>query len=187
MALVHPTKYLQWPHVADTGLLCLEEVVADDSQPVEVTKAVLRSSLELISKCQNEDFIEREFRREFVSYWDRTAGHENCLVRSLLDPTTITKRISSYRLSIGGDVPILVAYAPDDLKIRYRHASSQDPSGRTFQSVVHLTRNAPVQLDKIPTNFADLFEWIASQSATAYGIVLGLLREQLRFVVVLSA
>ncbi|WP_340676198.1 ThiF family adenylyltransferase [Paraperlucidibaca sp.] len=77
--------YLKWPHIEPQGLLCLP------SRPVPlvgVEEAIHRAivdSLDLLRSCQNQEFIKRELRREFISYWQRSANKSSPPVRSLLN------------------------------------------------------------------------------------------------------
>jgi sulfur-carrier protein adenylyltransferase/sulfurtransferase len=62
--------YLRWPHVEKQGVLCLPLLVA----PLAAVEAVLLRTLDdaekLVNSCATDPaFVESEFTREFLSYW----------------------------------------------------------------------------------------------------------------------
>lgn len=76
-------NYLKWPHVEPEGLLCLPERPPPSCSLVDSVQATLSDSLDLIRLCQDGSYVDAEFRKEFLSYWDRLANGSP--VRSLLD------------------------------------------------------------------------------------------------------
>lgn len=87
VVLVDRPKFLSWPHVDEDGSLCLlpDNAEIDFTRPVDVTKTVLASAAELV-----EDLVAtgrpEDFRAEFNTYWERSAGRRKRRVYSLLAP-----------------------------------------------------------------------------------------------------
>lgn len=80
--------YFKWPHVDEkNGLLCLPKNVAPIKNIKEVIHLLICDALELIEHCKSSDFLLHEFRREFLSYWERADNLNNGVVpvRSLLN------------------------------------------------------------------------------------------------------
>ncbi|MGE9742786.1 E2/UBC family protein, partial [Acinetobacter baumannii] len=74
--------FLKWPHVEPNGLLCLPVENSDGIE--EKIYKNLFNAIELIENCQNsEQFREKEFQDEFISYWNHSTG--SVKINSLLD------------------------------------------------------------------------------------------------------
>jgi hypothetical protein len=84
-------KYLQWPHVEEGGLLCLEAPFPPTLGIVEAAVEALQAACALIDQCQDVAFVKSELQREFLSYWNRSP-HAEKKVRSLLNPTNHSAR-----------------------------------------------------------------------------------------------
>lgn len=82
--------FLKWPHVEPNGLLCLPVENSDGIE--EKIYKNLFNAIELIENCQNsEQFREKEFQDEFISYWNHSTG--SVKINSLLDINNTTSRL----------------------------------------------------------------------------------------------
>lgn len=70
---LHKDLCLSLPHVEETGKVCLGvEAAPDDyADPVQAIGRVLSAFEHFLTKCNDEDWIVSEFRRECWSYWVR--------------------------------------------------------------------------------------------------------------------
>ncbi|QEY13281.1 ThiF family adenylyltransferase [Cellvibrio sp. KY-YJ-3] len=87
--------YTKWPHVDDvTGLLCLPKKNAPNGDVHAAIYSSFFEAMVLIEKCQNPDFLKEEFRREFLSYWERreNIAEDSIPIRSLLDLNNTNSR-----------------------------------------------------------------------------------------------
>lgn len=92
MAYKSEDCYLKWPHVEPLGLLCLPLRPAPLGDiEVAIHRAIV-DSLDLISSCHDDAFVRHELRREFISYWQRSASKGSKPVWSLLDVENRTSR-----------------------------------------------------------------------------------------------
>lgn len=73
VALSGERRFLIWPHVEVDELLCLPSQALRPSKPFEMIDAALAAAAALISDCATSPDLNREFQREFVSYW-----HQHC-------------------------------------------------------------------------------------------------------------
>lgn len=106
-------QYLTWPHVEPGGLLCLPRLPPPTTGLTDAIETSLRDAIELVARCQDPAYIDREVRREFISYWNRSSDAKAVDLFSLLDATNRTPRhISVWR----GAGYALVGEEPDQLR-----------------------------------------------------------------------
>ena len=82
VALASEDKFLEWPHVEKSGLLCLPILPLDSAHPEEMARSVLDAACDLINSCLSNP-IASEFGREFVLYWNQSCDDVKS-VRSLI-------------------------------------------------------------------------------------------------------
>lgn len=78
--------FLRWPHVEPGGLLCLPQIAPPTAGIEAAIKTGLLNAIALVRQCEDSAFVDAELRREFISYWNRSASKGSTRVRSLLDP-----------------------------------------------------------------------------------------------------
>lgn len=74
-----------WPHVEDNGLLCLPAGATPAADLGAAIAGALRSAVDLVTQCGDASFRQREFEREFLSYWGRSVARDSRPVKALLD------------------------------------------------------------------------------------------------------
>lgn len=80
-----------WPHVEPGGLLCLKETLIG-ACPGERILQLIEDAIELLSF--DENYAEKEFRREFATYWDQKSSNESQVrMYSLVSLTKQTKKV----------------------------------------------------------------------------------------------
>lgn len=91
-------KALEWPHVERHELLCLlpTNTVASPNNPVGVAKEILAIARQFVRDHDTES-TDREFRREFQSYWRLATTEGAPVFRSLVDSKGPSRKISVYR------------------------------------------------------------------------------------------
>lgn len=80
---------LVWPHVEAKGRLCLPAPTwsvftdAPDALGNTVDEAIYKA-IQLSKHCQDPEYCQSEFQKEFVSYWWRFSGDETAILRLFL-------------------------------------------------------------------------------------------------------
>lgn len=80
--------YFKWPHVDEkSGILCLPKKLPPISSVESAINLSIIEAIELVDQCQDPEFLINEFKREFLSYWERTENisKDSVPVRSLLN------------------------------------------------------------------------------------------------------
>lgn len=97
-SLTERSLYLKWPHVEEDGVLCLypDGAALDNSQPVLMVRAVLKSACQLIEKCIDGSSI-GDFGAEFHPYWGRCTSSQAKVFLSLLSPCGPSRIIKVWR------------------------------------------------------------------------------------------
>jgi len=153
--------YLKWPHVEQEGVLCLPEAVASAGVE-EAISAAITDAIDLVEQCGDQDFIDKELRREFLSYWNRSRHDDANRVCSLLVPTNHdTREIAVWY----GENYILVGETPEQVRswLQYR--------GRTEFSeispgVFGFLDQAPIP--PFPKRPVALFSFLKEHCSSAY-------------------
>ncbi len=98
VALADRPSWFPWPHIENDGVLCLlpgsSEIVS--STPVEVTKCLLGSAVQLIEDSVNGRNQE-DFRAEFLSYWAGVVDLHAAKFRSLVTPRLPSRIVRVWR------------------------------------------------------------------------------------------
>jgi sulfur-carrier protein adenylyltransferase/sulfurtransferase len=117
--------YLKWPHVEPHGLLCLRRVRAPAAALEDAIVATLSDALALVDECQDPKFADKEFRHEFLSYWNRSAHEDEKPVFSLLDVTDKKPRqVAVWH----GRFYTLVGETADQVRSRLKNGGKTDTS-----------------------------------------------------------
>jgi sulfur-carrier protein adenylyltransferase/sulfurtransferase len=181
VALVEPKKFLEWPHVEESGLLCLDDIPVLPERPEEMARDALSQACDLILKCHNELFRQSEFRREFVSYWTKGRSNSKQQVWSLLGANCITKKVCFMPLSRS----FIVAEGRDDLELWHgnRFPNASKPP---VEYGLHLALPEGLLHNEIPDRAQSFFEWVRVHSQPAHAIVSEIASKQERIVILIS-
>ncbi|WP_081851997.1 ThiF family adenylyltransferase [Pseudorhizobium marinum] len=96
-ALVDHPGRLTWPHVEGDGVLCLlsNSHDADLDDPVNVIDHLIARSCKLIDDLLHGEIIERDFKEEFLTYWNYDLNDPR-RVYSLVSPEGPTRGIFAW-------------------------------------------------------------------------------------------
>ena len=98
-ALVDHPPFMTWPHVESDGILCLLPNMAecDPDDPYTVAENLLWRSVRLIEQLHEGSIIERDFREEFLTYWDYKTHQDGKRLFSLLTPAPPSRVVQVWR------------------------------------------------------------------------------------------
>ncbi|TAY98660.1 ThiF family adenylyltransferase [Rhizobium leguminosarum] len=117
-ALVDHPGRLTWPHVETDGVLCLlsnsHDMDLDD--PVNVIDNLMARSCDLIGRLIEGAIIERDFKQEFLTYWNYDLN-DTRRIHSLVEPRGPTREIFAWH----GRSMSVVAETEEALQTWLRH------------------------------------------------------------------
>lgn len=98
-ALVDHPESMTWPHVESDGVLCLLPNMAewDPDDPPEVAMDLLNRSVRLIEELLEGTIVDRDFREEFVTYWEYKAHSRGANLFSLIAPGPPSRLVQVWR------------------------------------------------------------------------------------------
>ncbi|OAP38440.1 hypothetical protein AU381_23015 [Sinorhizobium glycinis] len=117
-ALVDHPGRLTWPHVESDGVLCLlsNSHDMDVTDPVNIIDNLMARSCDLIDQLLDGAIIERDFKEEFLTYWNYDLNDPR-RVHSLLDPKGPTREIYVWH----GTSMTVVGESEDQLRAWLKH------------------------------------------------------------------
>ncbi|MXZ28657.1 ubiquitin-activating enzyme [Candidatus Poribacteria bacterium] len=107
-ALVDHPPFMTWPHVESDGIMCLLPNMAecDPDDPCAVAENLLGRSVQLVEDLLEGSIIERDFREEFLTYWQYKSHEDGTRFFSLLTPEPPSRVVRVWRddgLEIAGE------------------------------------------------------------------------------------
>jgi len=162
IALKSRDIYLKWPHAERGGLLCLPRLAATTTNLNAVIAATIGDALALIEKCADPDFVTDEFRREFVSYWNRGEHDKAKPIFSLLDPRDEHARLTAVWF---GRRSTLVGETPGQVRRWYKNRFAEDGATRFAAGIFGFLDQAPAP--PFPQRPGDLFALLAAHCPQA--------------------
>lgn len=141
IALKSRDIYLKWPHVEQGGLLCLPRLAAPASNLEAVIATTIGDALALIEKCADPAFVMDEFRREFVSYWNRGEHDKAKPTWSLLNPANRAARHTAVWF---GRALTLVGETPDQVSGWFKNHFGSGNAPEIVAGVFGFLDEAPV-------------------------------------------
>ena len=107
-ALVDHPPFMTWPHVERDGILCLLPDMAecDPDDPYAVAENLLNRSVRLVEELLEGTIVERDFREEFLTYWEYKVHAGGSHLFSLIAPEPPSRVVRVWRgkdLEIVGD------------------------------------------------------------------------------------
>lgn len=157
--------YLRWPHVELAGLLCLPGLPAPIANLEEAITFTIEDAVALVDKCADPKFVEEELRKEFLSYWNRSANSRSKPVRSLLDPGNHATRVIAVWY---GDSYVIVGESPDQIESWLKNRGKKD-SIKTVPGVFGHLDTAPIF--PFPENVRALSNLLGSSKADVQSVL----------------
>tara|TARA_R110002094_G_scaffold221560_1_gene197188 strand:+ start:17697 stop:19370 length:1674 start_codon:yes stop_codon:yes gene_type:complete len=153
VALPDDSKYLQWPHVEDHGVLCLPETWVPAEDLESAIKTSLIDAIDLVKNCRSDAFIAAESKKEFISYWNRGRDVSAGRLRSLLDADNGDHRF----ISLWRGKKYIVVGENDKQISQWLDHSGIDSSGPYEQAVyLSLNEGPGLPLPQAPKQFLDI-------------------------------
>lgn len=167
LAWVNAPAFPSIPHVEDDGLLCIFSPIDEFNrqQPVGIVQRLLGSAAEIFENgfagLNREDF-----RSEFLSYWNPTASGKP--VRSLLDPSGPSRRISVWR----GKTIVLAAENSNEIRrwLANVHGKRAVALARIEKAPL-IWSNQPLLPESYPSKPADLHHIVALADENAAPLI----------------
>lgn len=154
--------YLKWPHVEQEGVLCLPHEAVASAGVEEAISATINDAINLVEQCGDQDFIDKELRREFLSYWNRSRHDDANRVCSLLDPTNHdTREIAVWY----GQAYTLVGETAEQVRSWLQNRGRVKPSD-IYQGVFGFLDQAPIP--PFPKHPVELFSFLEEHCSSAY-------------------
>lgn len=156
LALFDPPPLLTWPHVEEKGLICVFQnaLSYDINQPEAVVAELLEQGIQLLQSNVDGN-VGAEFRREFVSYWNRDVADAEIHTWSLLAPERRHRRIhvwSDKRMRIVAD---------DEASLRRWLTHSEVPfGGKGIGRGALIWLDVPLVPAEYPASAADLYRLV---------------------------
>lgn len=178
-----PDLAFVWPHVEDHGVMCLpaDPILPDD--PAEMSRAALDAACKLI-EVNLGGIDDQEFRREFISYWNRTVAIDERQVRSLLTPSGPSRKVAVWH-ETNYD---LVGETTEQLERWLKHVAANRPQeGFSFYPGVLAWLQRPPAPAEFPRTVAGLREFLRTFAPDAVPILEAMLPGQKTAIIVLAA
>lgn len=148
-----------WPHVEGQGILCLPALNPSVEHPAGLVNTLLHHAIKFVTDFKaDETLAERDFRKEFISYWGRQKDSE-ARVWSLLDPESETQEVFIGPTKRG---EYFVSPSKEEAIswLRNRHSTDQTPSMVTglyiklAQAPIPPFPNSIIEMEKFITTYA---------------------------------
>lgn len=113
LALTPPPRLLEYPHIEEDGVFCIDEEGqtsrAIDQSEVDALR-LISEGIDLMGRLSDPKFREDEFRKEFLSYWSRAYNlKRKPLIYSILSLDRPSGEIAIWKHREGKDETWLVA------------------------------------------------------------------------------
>ncbi len=190
IVLVSPNRQLHWPlvhdvwpHVEDRGRLCLprDPVVVDD--PVMMIARSISAACNLVDmNSPQPDFA--EFRREFVSYWNRSLRPKSKKIRSLVNPSGQSRKVHAWS---GPDFDLIAESVSEIERWLMCQGISRPANGFPISSAIFAMLAEPPAPHEFPDNAIFCRNWLRSTAPSALSIIESMLPKQKDIIVLLAA
>lgn len=149
--------FLKWPHVEKLGVLCLPETPLALNDFESSINDSLYHAVQLVTDCQqNQQYVDDELRREFLSYWGQSANNKATKILSLLDPNNKTSCIIFVWY---GSRFTLVADTEDQIQSWLEHHGNlKKQKISVIPALFGKLNNAPIP--PFPENAPQLYNWL---------------------------
>lgn len=181
-ALSSGTRVPGCPHIEDNGLICLPPRPATPRDPISAVQHAVEDACGLLEDFESN--ADAEFRREFISYWNRTVRSNETPIYSLLQVPFDAATIFLWQ----GTRSDIVASSRDDILRHLGHLRIGVPQGgfATSSALAVPLQRAPTP-EEIPTVSAAFADWLRSEAPVALGELERLSQRQASVTCVFSA
>lgn len=171
VALVNPPPPLTWPHVEESGLLCLlpNSTAASHRDAAGVVRRVLADAYSLVSDSLDgrtrDDFLD-----EFLSYWNRGLGKNTQPFVSLLDPRGPSRMVSVW----AGKVMYLFGEDEESVRGWLKNRFGKNGGSAKVEKAALLWLDRPLYPEEYPKTASNLWAVARERSEDGAALLAGM-------------